>query len=141
MSVEMREKALAEAKTWIGTPYHHQAQIKGVGVDCATLLTGVYHAIGAVPKIELGEYSVDWHMHRSDEKYLGWIEKFGKQTDAPKAGDIALFKFGRVVSHGGIIVDDGIIIHAYYRRGCVYEELDSHELRGRLHSIWTLWDD
>lgn len=26
-------KAVAEAVTWLGTPYHHQGRVKGVGVD------------------------------------------------------------------------------------------------------------
>ncbi len=29
------------ARTWLGTPYHHQGRLKGVGVDCAGLLIGV----------------------------------------------------------------------------------------------------
>lgn len=35
-------QAVAEAITWLGTPYHHQGRVKGVGVDCGTLLCEVY---------------------------------------------------------------------------------------------------
>lgn len=33
---------VAEALTWLGTPYHQQGRVKGVGVDCGTLLCEVY---------------------------------------------------------------------------------------------------
>jgi cell wall-associated NlpC family hydrolase len=29
-----REAVIAEARTWLGTPWHHQASLKGVGCDC-----------------------------------------------------------------------------------------------------------
>ena len=36
-------KAVAEALTWLGTPYHHhQGHVKGIGVDCGTLVFEVY---------------------------------------------------------------------------------------------------
>ncbi len=31
----IRENIVNEAMQWIRTPWHHQANIKGVGVDCA----------------------------------------------------------------------------------------------------------
>lgn len=30
-----------EARTWLGTPWHHQAMRKGVGADCVGLLAGI----------------------------------------------------------------------------------------------------
>lgn len=35
-----------EARTYIGTPFHHQGRLKGIGVDCVGLLTGVVKALG-----------------------------------------------------------------------------------------------
>lgn len=32
---------IAEARTWIGTPFVHQAALKGVGCDCVGLIRGV----------------------------------------------------------------------------------------------------
>jgi cell wall-associated NlpC family hydrolase len=37
---------IAEARTWIGTPWRHQAYQKGVGCDCAGLIRGVGNALG-----------------------------------------------------------------------------------------------
>lgn len=41
----IRADALAEARKWIGTPYHHQASRAGVGCDCLGLVSGVWRAL------------------------------------------------------------------------------------------------
>lgn len=35
-----------EARSWVGTPFRHQARIKGLGVDCVGLLVGVGEVLG-----------------------------------------------------------------------------------------------
>lgn len=135
-----REAVVTEAMTWLRTPYHHQARVKGAGVDCAQLLIQVYSKVGLVPEIDVGNYPHDWHMHNGEERFLGWIQKYGKQVEQPKAGDIALFKFGRCVSHGSIVVEWPTIIHAYFRSGCILSSAHEVDLKGRLHSFWTLWE-
>ncbi|HYW04999.1 MAG TPA: NlpC/P60 family protein [Gammaproteobacteria bacterium] len=39
------EQIVVEARSWIGTPYRHQASIKGVGVDCYGLVWGITNAL------------------------------------------------------------------------------------------------
>lgn len=53
------DDVITEARTWIGTPYHHQQCVKGVGVDCAQLIAGVGHALGLMPMLsrDLVRYS------------------------------------------------------------------------------------
>lgn len=41
-----RNQIISEAKTWIGTPFHYHARIKGVGCDCVGLIIGVSEALG-----------------------------------------------------------------------------------------------
>src|SRR3954447_15161161 len=51
---------LAEARSWIGTPYRHQASLKGIGCDCLGLLRGVWrNVMGAEPELP-PPYSPDW---------------------------------------------------------------------------------
>jgi cell wall-associated NlpC family hydrolase len=114
-----REHVIAEARTWLGTPYHHHAAVKGAGVDCAHLLIEVYHAVGLVPKLDVGEYSTQWHLHRGEEKFLGWIEQHAVRVAAPRPGDVAVWQFGRTFSHGGIVVSDVDVIHALRDARCV----------------------
>lgn len=138
---DLREAAVQEALTWLRTPYHHMARVKGAGCDCATLLLEVYHTIGAIPEIDIGYYPQDWHFHRNDERYLGWIKKYAKQVDVPQKGDIALFRFGRCVSHGAIVTDWPNVIHSYHKQGVIFGSINDVELKGRLDSVWSLWGD
>ncbi|GBU17330.1 MULTISPECIES: peptidase P60 [Methylobacterium] len=44
-------RIVAEARAWIGTPYRHQASLKGVGCDCLGLVRGVWRAcLGSEPE-------------------------------------------------------------------------------------------
>src|SRR5262249_43477037 len=47
-----RAAVVAEAESWIGTPFHHAARVKGAGVDCLMLLAEVYERAGIVPHLE-----------------------------------------------------------------------------------------
>jgi NlpC/P60 family putative phage cell wall peptidase len=38
----MHPDIVAIARGWLGTPYRHQASLKGVGCDCLGLVRGVY---------------------------------------------------------------------------------------------------
>lgn len=55
----MRSKILAEARGWLGTPYQHQAMLKGVGADCVGFVVGVGCATGVLTltKQEIKAYS------------------------------------------------------------------------------------
>ena len=65
-----RKAVIAEAETWLGTPYHHMARVKGVGCDCLTLLAAVYYSAEVIPAIDIPYYPPDWHLHRTAERYL-----------------------------------------------------------------------
>lgn len=131
MDTDTRNRVVAEASAWVGTPWHHQGRVKGVGVDCAMLLCEVYHAAGLVPFIDPRPYPRDWHYHREEERFLGWLAKYGFPVLDPKPGDIAIFKFGRCFSHGAIIVDWPLVIHSYINDGTRYERADEGNLAGR----------
>jgi cell wall-associated NlpC family hydrolase len=119
-----REAVLQEARTWIGTPFRHQAMVKQAGVGCGTFLIGVYGACGfPVPKVdELGHFSKDWHFHKDQERYLAILQKFTKEVGAPQVADIILFRMGRAFSHSGIIVEWPKIIHANCAMGVGYAD-------------------
>jgi NlpC/P60 family putative phage cell wall peptidase len=42
------EAVIAEARTWVGTPFRHQARLKYVGCDCIGLVWGVGEACGVL---------------------------------------------------------------------------------------------
>lgn len=127
---------LAEARSWLDTPYHHAGDIKGVGVDCAMLLVRVFVDTGLVPPFDPRPYPPDWHLHRSAERFLGWIEQFSDPVTEPLPGDVALFKFGRCVSHGGIVESPLVIIHADLRAGVRRCEIARFE--DRFSGFWRV---
>lgn len=116
---ERRTAIVAEAQTWIGTRYHHHGRIKGVGTDCAMYLAAVYHAVGLIPAVDPRPYPPDWHLHRDEERYLGWVTQYAHPVDQPGKGDVVLFRFGRCFAHGAIVLAWPTIIHAYMKEGGV----------------------
>lgn len=121
---EDRADVVAEARAWLGTSYHHAADIKGVGVDCAMLLLRVFCDLGLVEPFDPRPYSPDWMMHRSEEKFLNILLAHAHEVAAPEPGDVMIFRMGRCFSHGGIVtvVDPLTIIHAFLPVGIVLEE-------------------
>jgi NlpC/P60 family putative phage cell wall peptidase len=109
----MRAAIVAEARSWLGTPYHHCARLKGVGVDCAQLPAAVYHAVGLIPDLQ-PEYSPQWMMHRDEEQYLSWVHPHAREISRGDLlpGDLVMWKFGRTYSHSAIIIEKPTIIHA-----------------------------
>ena len=119
-----RLRVVAEARQWIGTPYHPCADIKGAGVDCGMLLVRVFVDSGLAAPFDPRPYPIDWHLHRSEELYLGFVFERAHEVVAPLAGDVALFKYGRCYSHGGIVAipEPLTIVHAFWPSRRVLEE-------------------
>lgn len=118
---EAHRKRLSEiANSFVSTPFHDHGEVKGVGVDCATLLKCVAIEAGLVKPFKLDHYSPQFFLHNSEERYIGWIEKFAHEIplEDAKPGDIVLYKPKSALCfcHGAWIVEPGWpnIIHAHY---------------------------
>jgi NlpC/P60 family putative phage cell wall peptidase len=137
------DAVLAEARSWLGTPFHHAAMVKGKrgGVDCAHFLIGVYSAVGRIEAFEPERYPPDWHFHRDAERFLGSVQRYAERVEAGAPADVAMFRFGRCASHAAIVLDWPLVIHAYFRQGVVITDATGAELAGRLHSFWRLKED
>jgi NlpC/P60 family putative phage cell wall peptidase len=132
MTMDPRTAIVAEAETWLGTPFHHQGRVKGAGVDCAMLLAEIYHRCGLVPYVDPGYYPPDWHLHRDAERYLEKLLPYAHElAGPPKPGDVAVFRYGRTYSHGAIVVAWPQVIHAYWQRGVVWGDATLYPLAGR----------
>jgi cell wall-associated NlpC family hydrolase len=135
-----RAAVIAEARAWLGTPYHHAAQVKGAGVDCAMLPAAVYRTAGLIPEFQVAHYPPDWHLHRDTERYLEIVTLHATEVPAPTGpGDFVLYRFGRAFAHGAIILDWPTIVHAVIRVGVVLDRGDAGRLHGRTRRFFTLW--
>lgn len=140
MEAAQRAAVVAEARSWLGTPYHHLGDIKGAGVDCAMFLVRVYVDAGMVPAFDPRPYPTDWHLHRGEERYLGVVLDRAHEVASPKPGDIALYRFGRALSHSAIVLDWPNVIHAQVRIGCIYSDSFHDEpLASRTPRFFSLW--
>ncbi|MDQ6704007.1 MAG: hypothetical protein M3Z96_13450 [Pseudomonadota bacterium] len=133
MNIEAAERRtiVHEARSWIGTPYHNQGDIKGVGVDCAMLLLRVFVDKGLCEPFDPRPYADDFYLHRSDEKYLAAILGRAKEVAAPLPGDLMVFRYGRCYSHGGIVTlaSPLTIVHAYAPAFMVLEEIVAQNIK------------
>jgi cell wall-associated NlpC family hydrolase len=109
------------ALTWNGTPYHDQARVLGVGVDCAQLVAAIGVSLGVLDETKIPiDYNPQWHFHNRRELMLEYLIGFGcEETDKVEPGCILAFKFGRVLSHLGIYLGDSQFIHARKDKGKV----------------------
>jgi NlpC/P60 family putative phage cell wall peptidase len=133
-----RASVVKEAESWLGTPFHHAARVKGAGVDCLMLLAEVYQRAGVVAPVTPPFYVPDWHLHRDAERYLEGLTRYaGEIPGPPLPGDIALFRFGRTFSHGAIVTAWPILIHAYWNIGVVHGDATLYPLAGRPVKFFT----
>jgi NlpC/P60 family putative phage cell wall peptidase len=103
----MRADIVALARGWLGTPYHHQASLKGVGCDCLGLIRGVYVEACGQPAETPPPYSRDWAEASARETM---IEAAGRyftpiDPDAAEPGDVLIFRLrpGAMAKHCAII--------------------------------------
>lgn len=138
---ELRAAIVAEAKTWLRTPFHHREGIKGIGCDCVHLPIRVYQAVGLLEReFNPGYYAQHWYLHQSEELYMRGLNERLRRVDIAQPADLAMYKFGRTVSHAAIVVDDAYIIHAYSTIGAVVlQERDDAFLTEHLDSYWSIF--
>lgn len=134
-----RDEIISEAMTWFRTPWHHCARIKGVGVDCAQFLIGVYVGVGLIPEPNIAPYPRDWHLHKEEPRFLNQLLKYADKVEVPQAGDIIMFKYARHAAHGGIMLDETKVIHAWLDEKMVtITDLTVSPIAGRVAGFYKL---
>jgi NlpC/P60 family putative phage cell wall peptidase len=113
-----QQKILTLARGWLGTPYRHQASLRGIGCDCLGLVRGVYAEACGRAIETLPPYSRDWAEAARRETL---IEAAGRYliripTDEAQPGDVLIFRFraGAMAKHCAILTEakPAKIIHA-----------------------------
>lgn len=132
-----REDVVREALSWIGTPFHDYAGVKGVGVDCAHFLIRVYATVGLIEDFTPERYVPQWFLHRDEPRFLNTLAGYAHQIkpEDAQSADVVMYNFGRHAAHGAIIVDEHAIVHAFSYAGRVIRS-DRRQFSSRVHSYW-----
>jgi NlpC/P60 family putative phage cell wall peptidase len=112
-----RAQIIAEARSWIGTPYRHQASLKGVGCDCLGLVRGVWRElIGAEPE-RAPPYAPDWAEASGDESLAQAATRhlIAVPIDSFAPADVVLFRWRTHLpaKHAAIVTAPDLMVHAH----------------------------
>lgn len=118
------------ARDWIGTPYVHQASVKGAGTDCLGLVRGIWREFHGVEPEVLPAYTPDWGEVGGIELLLGGAGRLLRPAPDEEPGDVLVFRMraGAIAKHMGILAQTGkqaSFVHAYDRHGVVESPLSA----------------
>ncbi|WP_323042931.1 NlpC/P60 family protein [Gemmobacter sp.] len=118
---------IAVARTWLGTPYHDQASLRGVGCDCLGLARGVWRAVVGPEPFPIPPYSRDWGETGPIEVLADGARRMMIEVPPAEAppGALLLFRMrpGAIAKHVGILTGPKTFLHAYERVGVIEEPL------------------
>ena len=118
------------ARDWIGTPYVHQASVKGAGTDCLGLVRGIWREFHGTEPETLPAYTPDWGEVGQVEILLGGAGRLLRPAPDEEPGDVLVFRMraGAIAKHMGILAQTGkqaSFVHAYDRHGVVESPLSA----------------
>lgn len=120
------------ARTWIGTPYLHQASAQGVGCDCLGLLRGIWREVYGDEPEAIPAYTQDWSESQGTERLMTAAHRHFRYVDDAEftVGQVILFRMrqGAVAKHVGVMSQTGRaphFIHAYQGHGVVESPLST----------------
>ena len=141
-------RVVAEARSWIDTPYRHQAMVKARGVDCVGLIiaAGLAARVMAWTPEEFRPWAGYGRLPNPDRMREG-LEKFLRPLPEGATllpGDVAWFAWREgLPMHLGILAEDEVldlgrltIIHATSQIGRVVEHGFAGEWPDRVEAWW-----
>lgn len=128
----MRYRIVAEARSWIGTPFHHQQCVKGHGVDCIQLVAGVGSALGLCERIHASKST--YRRLPSPRTLLAGLESALVRVTELLPGDVVAIEWrAGLPTHVGIFTEEDTIIHSMESMGGVIETRTEYL---SIHSFW-----
>ncbi|RDV06438.1 hypothetical protein DXH95_03150 [Sphingorhabdus pulchriflava] len=103
------EQVVDAAMAWVGTPFHAQASVRGVGCDCKGLIAGVARDLNRVEAESWAAQLADYDIGRVPvgQLRLGLQELFDAVEGEAQAGDILLLRIGARLQHLAIHAGQG----------------------------------
>lgn len=133
----MRVQVVTCARGYIGTKWHHQGRVKGVGVDCAGLLICVARDLG-LADVKYSNYSryPDGTLEAVCTEHMSAIH-----ADDAMPGDVLVFTFDTQAQHLGIVAQYGYqatVVHAYADARRVVENAIDPVWRPRIRGAYRI---
>lgn len=116
-----RAALIAEARSWIGTPYAPRAAVKGAGADCVGLLNALRaFGIGGVMQ-PMPTYSPDFALNAHPDRLRAVAHRLLTPVDQAQPGDVLVFRWraSEAWSHAGLMVSEDRMVHALQSSGVV----------------------
>lgn len=90
-----RDEIVKIARSWLGTPYMHQASKIGVGCDCLGLIRGVWRTLYGDEPEQMPSYTADWAEAKGEETLRDAAARWLTEVSLPaaQAGDVILFRW------------------------------------------------
>ena len=127
----MDDRVVERARDWLGTPYVHQASVKGAGTDCLGLIRGIWRELYESEPEPAPMYSPDWGETGEVEILLNGATRhlvMLARSEPVQLGQVILFRMrtGAIAKHLGIVSDaseNAKFIHAYNHHGVIESPL------------------
>lgn len=116
-----RERIVEIARSYVGTPYHHQARQPGVGIDCVGVIVCIARELGLI------DDGVDYTTYQrtpTDDGLLAILDSHLERLHDPsmaEPGDVLVFRLGKWPHHVAIKTGADTLVHSYYGVGRVVE--------------------
>lgn len=134
----------AVARSWLNTPFHAHACVRGAGVDCVHLCAAIYIECGLMEIFNPPRYTLDGGKHAPASLVMAWLacspqfQRLG-QPFQPLSGDLVCFAFGAGRAwHVGTVLNPGTgeFIHALADVGVVISRLHEQPWQHRTAAFY-----
>lgn len=130
------ETMIAAARGCLGTPFHHQGRMPGVGLDCIGLVVVALQAAGFVVRDRL-----DYAPRPDGGSLVRALEDHGAaRVEEIEAGDVLLFRYDHQPQHVALAIGEGRLIHAFAPAGRVVETEIGAYWRRRLVGVYRFFE-
>ena len=125
-----------EAREWVGTPFHWQASLKGVGCDCKGLVWGVARSLGLPEAESVYAKVADYQIVEPRRLLEGMRSTFRRVSDLAM-GRVVVIEMGGRLQHLGIVTPQTLIHCTLRPPQQVVETPLTQAWRRRIASVWA----